>query len=187
MVAVLFARSDSNYKAIDCDVWDELRDARKFEGGQPVVAHPPCRAWGRLRQFANPMPWEKDLALFAVDQVRRWGGVLEHPAGSKLWDAAGLPRPGSVDNFGGWTLPILQKDFGHKAEKATWLYIVGVAPAQLPVLPLVLGEAKYVVSSSGRRKDGTRSKRRPEITKSEREHTPPLLASWLVQVAGLCA
>ena len=25
-VAVLFARADSNYKELDCDVWDEARD-----------------------------------------------------------------------------------------------------------------------------------------------------------------
>jgi len=35
-VAVLFARSDSNYKAIPgCDVYDIERDARTFGGGCP--------------------------------------------------------------------------------------------------------------------------------------------------------
>jgi hypothetical protein len=48
-VAVLFARSDSHYKALPgVDVWDSERDARKWLGGSPVVAHPPCRAWGAL-------------------------------------------------------------------------------------------------------------------------------------------
>ena len=79
-IAVLFARADSNYKQLpECDVWDAERDARNWPGGCQVVAHPPCRAWGRLRHFAKPRDDEKDLARFAVAQVRKWGGVLEHP------------------------------------------------------------------------------------------------------------
>ncbi len=62
-VAVLYARADSNYRALDrCDVWDAERDARRWPGGVPVVAHPPCRAWGRLRAFAKPREDEKALA-----------------------------------------------------------------------------------------------------------------------------
>lgn len=188
-IAVLFARADSNYKRLPgCDVYDESRDARSWKGGAPVVAHPPCRAWGRLRKLANPLPHEKDLALFAVCQVRRCAGVLEHPAHSTLWNAAGLPRPGEVDAFGGWTLPIVQSDFGHRARKPTWLYIVGIRPGELPPMPLRLGDATHVVAAAGRRRDGSRllkgaSGWRPEVTKAEREHTPPLLAAWLVDVA----
>ncbi len=56
-VAVLFARADSHYKALQgVEVYDMERDARTYDGPWPVVAHPPCRAWGRLRQFANPRP-----------------------------------------------------------------------------------------------------------------------------------
>lgn len=74
-VAVLFARSDSNYKTMPgCDVYDIDRDARTFAGGLPVIGHPPCRAWGRLRQFAKVRPDEKALAPWAVEQVRAWGG-----------------------------------------------------------------------------------------------------------------
>lgn len=186
-VAVLFARSDSIYKTFEgVDVWDAERDARLWAGGAAVVAHPPCRAWGRLRAFANPRPDEKDLAVWAVDQVRRFGGVLEHPAHSTLWAAAGLPRPGEKDLAGGWTLPVSQNWWGHKAQKNSWLYIVGVCPADLPVIPFVLGEASHVVTSSGRRLDGSRSKRRPEITKAEREHSPVDFALWLVALARSC-
>ena len=65
MVPVLFARRDSIYKIMaDCDVWDIDRDARNYHGSAAIVAHPPCRAWGRLRQFANPRPDEKQLALW---------------------------------------------------------------------------------------------------------------------------
>lgn len=192
-VSVLFARSDSFYKTInECDVWDKERDATKFTGKNPVVVHPPCRAWGQLRKLANPLPGEKELALFAVDAVRKNGGVLEHPKKSTLWPAAGLPLPGERDQFGGWTLPIFQSWWGHKAEKATLLYIVGCEPSNIPDLPLLLGEAAFVCGSPGRRSDGTRLHKgdlgwRPEITKAEREHTPPALAMWLVELAAKCA
>jgi hypothetical protein len=192
-VAVLFARADSIYKTLPgCDVWDIDRDARRWQGETPVVAHPPCRAWGRLRKLANPRPDEKALALFAVEKVRLSGGVLEHPAGSTLWHAAGLPYPGERDAWGGWTLPICQNWWGHRAEKKTWLYIVGCEPANLPDMPIALGEATHVVAASGRRRDGGRLRKgdrgwRPEITKAEREHTPPALAEWLCETARRCA
>lgn len=182
MVAVLFARQDSVYKSISmCDVWDIDRDARRWPGGCPVVAHPPCRAWGRLRAFAKPRPDEKDLARWAVEQIKRWGGVLEHPAGSKLWADQSLPLPGAApDQHGGWTLAAPQKWWGHKAEKATWFYILGCSPADIPAIPLVLGDAMYVVQTR------KRNDHRPHITKSERERTPGPLAHWLVDLAGRC-
>lgn len=192
MVAVLFARADSNYKALPgVDVWDAVRDARRWPGGCPVVAHPPCRAWGRLRHFAKPRPDEKALAMFAVEQVRRFGGVLEHPEGSTLWGAAGLPAPGQRDEFGGWTLPIAQHWFGHRAEKMTLLYIVGCEPTQLPDMPVVLGRSTHVIAQCRALPDGTRLVKgmpgwRPEVSKAEREHTPPALAAWLVELAGRC-
>ncbi|MBR7780236.1 hypothetical protein KDM88_17130 [Undibacterium sp. BYS50W] len=177
-VAVLFARSDSVYKSLPgCDVFDVSRDARNFSGGCPVVAHPPCRAWGRLSHFAKPRHDEKELALFSVEMVRRWGGVLEHPTGSKLWAAANLPLPGHRDQFGGFTFPIFQHWFGHRAEKSTLLYICGPSPVQLPEIPLSLEYPQFVVQS--------RLPGRKHISKAEREHTPIELAKWLVSVARL--
>lgn len=182
-VAVLYARADSNYKQIDgCDVWDAARDARSWPGGAPVVAHPPCRAWGRLRAFAKPRADEKALALHAVDCVRTWGGVLEHPAGSSLWAAAGLPLPmHGLDAFGGYTVAVSQFWWGHKAEKRTWLYVVGVPFCDLPALPFVLGHPQYIIGSSMRRKG--QPGWMPGTTKAEREHTPPAMAAWLVDAA----
>jgi hypothetical protein len=102
MISVLFARSDSVYKTLpECDVYDAERNALNYPGETPIIAHPPCRAWGQLRHFAKPQPGEKDLARWAVDQIRQFGGVLEHPAHSTLWRDKGLPVPGLVDEWGG--------------------------------------------------------------------------------------
>lgn len=182
--AVLFACRDSVYKQISgCDVYDLDRNALTWPGGVPVVAHPPCRAWASLRHCAKPVPGEKELALWAVEQVRRWGGVLEHPARSRLWPAAVLPEPNQVDAWGGWTLVIDQNWWGHRAQKRTRLYIVGCARQDLPPMPIVLGEAPCTVGLwSGRDK----ARCRPQITKPEFSRTPPALAHWLVALARRC-
>lgn len=196
-VAVLFARSDSTYYSLpDVEVYDMVRDARTYDGPWPVVAHPPCRAWGRLRHFAKPRDDEKALALWAVDQVRANGGVLEHPNASTLWPTAGLPKPGQApDSWGGWTLGISQHWWGHRAEKLTLLYIVGCAPGDVPDVPMTLSYATHVIAMDKRPGRGVAGERlrkgmpgwRPEVSKPEREHTPPELAAWLVALARRCA
>jgi len=181
-VAALFVRADSVYKTLPgVDPWDIERDARLWPGGCSVVAHPPCRTWGRLRHFANAPEGEHALALWAVEQVRQFGGVLEHPKASTLWPAAGLPTPGARDKYGGWTMPINQHCFGHRAEKATLLYIVGCEPSDLPAFPFRMDDPTHVVQS--RKRAGSK----PHIMKAEREQTPPALARWLVDVASRCA
>lgn len=187
-VAVLFARADSVYKTMpECDVYDIERDARTWPGGCPVVAHPPCRAWSSLRHHAKPRPDEKALAPWAIDQVRTFGGVLEHPRSSQLWLQHGMPTAGGPpDAFGGWLLPIHQHWWGHRAEKPTILYIVGARPADVPQMPMHLNLVSCkVVSLAGFRKGmpGWRG----EVNKKERERTPPLLAQWLVDLAARCA
>jgi len=192
-VAILCARADSIYKIIEgCDVFDAARDARTFAGGMPVVAHAPCRAWGELRHMARPRDGEMDLGLWCADKVRENGGVFEHPKGSTLFTAAGLPHPGERDAAGGFTLAFPQMWFGHRAEKWSWFYVCGISPAELPEMPFTLGEAPCIIGTPGRRADGSRLKRgdagwRPEVTKREREATPPLLSAWLVETARRCA
>lgn len=181
-VAALFVRRDSVYKTMPgVDAWDEQRDARNWPGGCPAVVHPPCRLWAKLRQFAKAADpaAERQLAVDAIANIRRWGGVLEHPAESALWAHVGLPLPGrSPDRFGGWTAEIRQCDWGHEAEKLTWLYIVGVHPDDLPALPQRREPIGVVKPQRGVPRDG-----RKIITKAKREHTPPELAAWLVEVA----
>jgi hypothetical protein len=184
-VAVLFARADSVYKSLPgVDVWDEARDARRWPGGAPVVAHPPCRAWGGLRHMAKPVPGERELTLFALDQVRAWGGVLEHPRRSQLWPEKRLPLGDQIDEFGGYTLQVNQSWWGHKAEKSTLLYICRVRPADIPAVAVQLAAPLYTVGCCGRGGSGVRTKWRPEISHADRERTPPAFAAWLLEIAS---
>lgn len=191
-VAVLFARADSFYKQIEgCDVWDQQRNALNWPGGAPVVAHPPCALWSRMRQLSKRPETERELAIWAITQVRRWGGVLEHPKSSRLWPTLNLPKPGAPpDEYGGWTLGIEQREFGHLAAKPTLLYIVGVKPSEIPLLPLELSYAERVVTTCGR----TQRRRRAlglyqplGCTPRMRELTPEKFARWLVDVAARAA
>ncbi len=189
--AALFVRRDSIYKTmpgIDC--YDIERDARHYAGRLPVIAHPPCRAWGSLRHVAKPRPDEKELAVFAVKSVRRCGGVLEHPARSTLWIHCGLPRPGDCpDRFGGFTVALEQFWFGHRAQKQTWIYICGISPADVPPIPFKPGKAEYVISVDGAKRRAERGighlPPRKQVSKAEREQTPLAFAVFLVSIACL--
>ncbi len=181
-VAVLFAREDSIYKELPgCDVWDKERNAMIYDDDLPIVAHPPCRAWGQLRKFAKPEPGERNLARLAVALIRKNGGVLEHPKSSQLWSDQQLPEGQAVDEYGGFTLHVDQYWWGHKARKSTRLYVCGCRPGDVPRMPMVFGEPKYVVDT--RRKDGTKK----YITKAEREATPVEFAKWLCNLARICS
>ena len=86
LVTVLFV-SDKSYYLRDnrFDCWTKNRDALQYEGSSPVIVHPPCRLWGRLRALSTADIKEKKLAVNSVYYIRKFGGVLEHPAGSKLF------------------------------------------------------------------------------------------------------
>ena len=188
-VAVLFAREDSIYKTLPgCDVYDQQRDARTFVGGMPVVAHPPCRTWGCLKAFATAAPaHEHALGPWAVDQVRRHGGVLEHPRGSTLFRECGIVPGGLPDEWGGIMIEVDQFHWGHKARKRTLLYIVGTR--NLPPIPHRQGKPTHVVDRPGRTRKAERPNSAgllPWVSHKEREATPPAFAEWLVEVARRC-
>ena len=137
-IAALFVQAKGAYSNLEgVDPWPESRDARKYLGPHPVVAHPPCSRWCRLAGLVEARWGHKkgdDGGCFesALGSVRRWGGVLEHPAYSDAWAAYGLNAPPSApgwvnaDFYGGWTCYVEQHRYGHPAKKATWLYACGV-------------------------------------------------------------
>lgn len=109
------------------------RDARDYAGPLPVVAHPPCSRWCRLAGLVEAR-WGhrrgEDGGCFAaaLAAVRKHGGILEHPAYSRAWEAHDLNTPPTgggwvnADFQGGWTCYVEQGRYGHVAKKATWLY-----------------------------------------------------------------
>ena len=157
-------------------------DARTYDGPLAVVAHPPCKDWGGFAHWALPDADRKSCGPRAVAQVRAFGGVLEHPARSRLWIECGLPRPGELpDSHGGWTLEVNQCDWGHPARKKTWLYIAGVAPHELPPIPPAR-EPTHVIAPS-KTPQARAAARGRHIPKSQRHLTPPAFASWLIELA----
>ena len=137
MVAALFVQEDGCYSDKSLfDAWPERRDARKYNGNLPVIAHPPCQLWGKMARV-NYARWGGDhnkpgndggCFKSALDSVNRCGGVLEHPAGSYAWDEFGLRKPSKFKwerSGNGWVCEVWQSAYGHKANKATWLYFVG--------------------------------------------------------------
>jgi len=171
MITVLFTKHNSIYNKLGTDNWDIKRDARKWPGGNAIIAHPPCRSWGNYSQWAKPREGEKELAIWAIEQVRKWGGIVEHPRTSKLWKTMGIPRPNEKpDQWGGFTISIDQYWFGHRAKKDTWSYIKGCILHNIPSYPYKLGNQYNVVENMG---------------KSEREATPIKLAEWLIEIATI--
>lgn len=153
------------------------RDAMAYAGPDPVVAHPPCGHWGRWRRRCKqPRSWAI-AGLVAFWQVRNFGGVLEHPAYSTLWDVVSAARPGEVDEFGGWTLQVNQTRWGHPCKKPTWLYVVGVSPEEMPALPEEQAATHCMVRLL------RNSNELPELPKRKRHLTPFPFAEWLVDVA----
>lgn len=149
LIAALFVQKNGVYSGLDfVDAWDAGRDARRYFGPHPVIAHPPCERWGRFAADAlGAQRWNRPRKIVGDDGgcfahalwcVRSFGGVLEHPCDSKAWRQHGLltpPRWGGWVNAGdgvGWTCCVEQGHFGHRARKATWLYAVG---CELPSLP----------------------------------------------------
>lgn len=142
MIAALFVYADGPYANVpDVDLWDIKRDARLYDGPHPAVAHPPCSRWCRLAGLVEARWGHRrgdDGGCFAsaLANVRRVGGVLEHPAWSDAWAAHDLPAPITGagwmrDIHGGWSCYVEQGRYGHVAKKATWLYAVG---CELPSL-----------------------------------------------------
>lgn len=188
MIAALFIDPRGPYASMPgVECWDEARDARRYAGPHPVVAHPPCGRWGRLAGLVEAR-WGirrgDDGGCFAsaLASVRRWGGVLEHPAYTDAFRAFGIPAPLRIGQWsrtlcGGWIVHVDQAHFGHLARKATWLYAYNVP--SLPSLPSLPG--RCLVSWCGNRKFAGDD--RPRLSKRACSLTPEPFARLLVDLA----
>lgn len=134
VIAALYVETAGAYFGLpDVDPWDEARDARRYAGPWPVVAHPPCQRWGRFWHGSTRKPHQYELGddggcfAAAFDAVKRWGGVLEHPAHSRAFEKFNIVAP---EAGRGWTYDIChdvwvcyveQGHYGHDSRKPTWL------------------------------------------------------------------
>jgi hypothetical protein len=185
MIAALFVDPRGVYSNLPgVDVWDEKRDARLYPGPWPVVAHPPCQLWTNFAAL-NFKRWGgehnrpgNDGGCFAsaLESVRAWGGVLEHPAFTNAWAAHGLvaPAPGGWIKTASseWVCEVWQSAYGHKARKRTWLFCAGTVP---PSLAWHRREGTHQVGWFDRKK--------PTLGKREASRTPEKFRDVLISIA----
>lgn len=190
IAALYVERGGCYYDLPGVDPWDEQRDARLYDGPHPVVAHPPCARWCRFAglveaQWGHKRGEDGGVFAAALAAVRKWGGVLEHPAYSAAWAAHELVKPPTgggwvwADWTGGWTCYVEQGRYGHPAKKATWLYAHGV---QLPKLKRgrIADQTPCMVSWCGNHSPGDT---RPRIGKRVAAATPSAFRDVLIEMA----
>lgn len=189
-IAALFVQPDGCYSNDPrVDPWPESRDARRYAGRLPVVAHPPCQLWGAMAAV-NYSRWggehnrpgnDKGCFASALFCVNTYGGVLEHPAKTRAWAAHGLTKPVGIgwSRCGeGWVCEVWQSAYGHRANKATWLYYKGRKP------PKELNWSR----PSGTHQVGFQDQRgksanKPTLSKREANATPELFKEELIALA----
>lgn len=198
MISALFVSEKGYYsKKEGIDLWDIARDAKKYQGDNRVIAHPPCERWGRYwsggpsTKIRRVLGDDDGCFEFALAAVRRCGGVLEHPEASHAFRVFELGRPNrkggwmrSKDGVG-WICCVEQGHYGHRARKATWLYFVGVAQPK----DLIWGASGGERMDEGFRSTAARRAARAagikpikRFTAFERLATPPLFAELLIEL-----
>ena len=189
-LAALYVEPDGCYsKMSQVDVWPKSRDARKYSGPHPVVAHPPCQLWGAMANV-NYKRWGgehnrpgNDGGCFAaaLKSVNRWGGVLEHPAKTRAWAAHGLERPVGIGwqrSGDGWVCEVWQSAYGHRANKATWLYYRSDnAPFDL------CWDRPLGTHQIGFYDQRGKAANKPTLSKREANATPPAFRDELIRLA----
>jgi hypothetical protein len=192
LIAALYVEKGGCYANLPgVDPWDVHRDARLYPGPYPVVAHPPCERWGR---FSDGSPMNKtyttgdDGGCFtaALASLRRWGGVLEHPAHSKAFSAHGIPHPPKRGwlqiGYREWVCQVEQGHYGHVARKATWLMVVGERPPEL-----IQGPAPQKLPEKRLAEKGYKSAMRCGMvayqSHLQRQRTPPEFRDLLLSLA----
>lgn len=199
-IAALFVEKNGvyfNHPLID--PWDVERNAFLYRGPEKVIAHPPCKRWGKYWS-GGPSAKIKRLKgddgncfAHALWCVRTFGGIIEHPEGSWAWEWFGLRKPSRTskwiraDNFGGLTCSVEQGHYGHRARKATWLYMVGCWPIDLAwgvahgKMPL---EESFRSSRDRKHYRSIEVKPRLRVTAQERLATPVQFRDLLIQIVS---
>ena len=191
LIAALFVQRDGFYSGLSIvDPWDESRDARKYAGPLPVIAHPPCQRWGNLGKAAYAR-WGgehnrpgNDGGCFesALESVRRWGGVLEHPGSTDAWRAYGLLKPAGIGwrqmAEGEWVCEVWQSAYGHRARKRTWLFYCGT------LHPFELNwNRRPGTHQIGFQDKRGKARNKPILYKKEANATPPEFGMMLIALA----
>ncbi len=177
-IAALYVDPRGSYMGLPgVEIWDYRRNAKHYEGPHPVVAHPPCGPWSRLKFQCTKQ--DASCGPRAVAQVQKWGGVLEHPSNSSLFRHCALPPPGApADAHGGFTLAVRQVSWGHLCAKPTWLYIVGVPIEVAQAGVRTGGEETHKVTNGPRGKQYL-----PRANAFQIRVTPPAFRDWLIDLA----
>lgn len=191
LLSALFVQPDGCYVNLPyVDPWPEYRDARKYAGPLPVVAHPPCQLWGAMANV-NFKRWGgehnrpgNDGGCFAsaLREVAQWGGVLEHPAKSRAFLVYGIPKPQSVGwqraGLHEWVCEVWQSAYGHRANKATWLYYCGKNSPHELIWDRTIGTHQI-----GYQDQRGKSANKPTLTKREANATPLAFRDELIRLA----
>ncbi len=197
MIAALYVEPGGVYFDLEgVDPWDESRDAREYFGPHPVVAHPPCARWGR---YWNGGPSARvkrkkgdDNGCFAaaIEAVSMWGGVIEHPEGSHAWRHFCIPTPPKHGGWfacigGGWTCCVEQGHYGHRARKATWLYVRGVIAPRALIWGPATGKDRLDEGfhTAEERRRAIKTGRRQRLSKRQRSATPGPFRDVLLDIA----
>ena len=209
-IAALFVEEGGCYYGLDdVEPWGVSRDARKYDGPFPVVAHPPCARWGSLwfggfdprterRQFGD----DNGCFKFALEAVRKYGGVIEHPARSGAFGNFGISKPDPkggwriADTHGGFTCRVDQIHYGHKTNKPTILYVCNASLINLIWGEGSAGEFSLTDNPSqkmarhnlpfypGMKKDNPGDKGRPKkLSTKQKMVTPPAFRNLLINIA----
>jgi hypothetical protein len=117
--------------------------------------------------------------ISALASVRKFGGVLEHPASSNAWAEFELQRPvpwrwlRTSGRPYEWVCEVWQSAYGHPARKRTWLLYCGLTPPP---------EANWT-RTAGTHQVGWFDRIKPTLGKKAANASPPNFRDYLLGLA----
>jgi hypothetical protein len=190
-IAALFVETNGVYFNLPfVEPFDLHKNALTYAGDDPVVAHPPCQLWGKFAKINyaryggshNKPGNDGGCFTHALDCVRKYGGVLEHPAFTYAWSAYSLPVPkgiGWIQCSGHeWVCEVWQSAYGHLARKRTWLFYSGENPPR----PL-RWERKNGTHQIGFHDQRGKDRNKPTLSKRKAIATPLAFRDALIELA----